>query len=256
MALHEQTITIHALKFKKADLDSAPEKERLFYLMAGSLSNDLQMLMKTIAVIIESGPNDQHRIANQTDSAFAMLFLRMVAGRLYEGSSLLNKFARMLKSSYEPHFNSESRAAVDRIRKYFGRSDNLMKAVRNKMAFHADVDVAQAAYARIPEHEDIGDYLTPTLGNSMHYTPEIMHYEMLGHLAGGVTHEEGTKQLYEHAKSLVPDFNEYVGAFILAFAERYLADALANLSEETDSVPVCAFEDMKLTFLSALPLRI
>ena len=105
--MRQATISFHTLKFSKNDLLAAPRDERLFYLMAGSLANDLQMLMKTVAVILEGGPQERHQIANQTDSAYSLLFLRIIARKLHEGSKLLGQFAAMIRRSYEPQFNAE-----------------------------------------------------------------------------------------------------------------------------------------------------
>lgn len=251
--MSDRTLTIHVLRFKKADLDRAPEDEKLFYLMSGSLANDIQMLMKTVAVIQASLSENDNELASQADSSYILLFMRLLAGRLYEGHKLLSKSARMLRKNYEPHFSEATIDGATELRKYFADKNCFMKNVRRKLAFHSDSSVALAAYERIPESSDIGDYLTAEWGNSLHFTPEIMQYEALGHLAGDVDHEEGTARLWKETKTVATYFAQYIGDYAITFARKYVPEALEKMKDDTEEAAAVPFEQLRLNFFSHLP---
>lgn len=253
--MSERSLKVHVLRFRKADLDRAPEDEKLFYLMSGSLANDIQMLMKTVAVIEASMADHERNVASQADGSYILLFLRLLAGRLYEGHNLIKGSSRMLRESYEPLFEEKTRDGAEKLRKYFANKNCFIKNVRQKLAFHSDSSVALAAYNRIPESSDIGDYLTEAWGNSMHFTPEIMHYEALGHLADDVDHEKGTARLWTETKTLATYFGQYIGDYAITFARKYVPEALEKMIDDTEEVPAVPFEQMRLNFFSHLPRR-
>ena len=67
------TIDVYTLVFTKADLDAAPKAERLFYLMGTGLANEVQMLNKTLAVVVKSADGGLNGTVQQQDSINALL---------------------------------------------------------------------------------------------------------------------------------------------------------------------------------------
>jgi hypothetical protein len=124
--------------------------------MGGSLLNDMQILSKLLAVSISSCPKDAGPIEKQGDSAVAMLLQRILAGRLHEGWKLLSRHAKLIRSSYETDFSKSAREGLNSARSYFGSSKNHLAAVRNKLGFHADANLADEAYERLSTKEELG----------------------------------------------------------------------------------------------------
>ncbi|MCL6250053.1 hypothetical protein M3P36_03180 [Altererythrobacter sp. KTW20L] len=246
------TIRLHTLKFKKSDLERAPKKDRLFFLMAGSLQNDLQVLSKLLAIVIASCPPDAHKIEKQADSAMAMLIQRLLAGRLYEGWNLMKGFAGRMKEAYEPDLSEDARDALKSLRGYFGSKKSHLAQVRNKVGFHADAELAEVAFGRLSDVEDLGSYICRTLGNTIHITPELMYYEAICEITGEPDFVKGMNILWSETQSQVSHLNSLMNGFTVVFAERYLPDALAALATEYDDVPALPLERLQLRYFSDL----
>ena len=73
---------------------------------------------------------------------------RVLAGRTYEAWQLLTKNAA-IRTAYEADSNFKD--AWKRLGAYFGKGDNLIAKLRNKVAFHNDAELAEAAYQKLSE---------------------------------------------------------------------------------------------------------
>jgi hypothetical protein len=249
-------VTIHTLMYSKADLERAPSDERIFFLMATSVANDTQMLVKALAVILQGSDHDL-RLVNQANSAFGMAVLRMLAGRLNEAWKLLRDHRNLIEQRYMPHLSSEARTGYAAIHTYFDhpKPGSLIWRVRDAIAFHHDVKAVNAAWASIPDDADLGDYLSPRVGNTLFYTTEIAQYEALKHLAGTETHIEALHHLTDDTRQQTSNFNSFIYGFTVCFAEQYLPEALARLPDERESVPAPPFESLTLPYFFGLPVK-
>ena len=253
---HNRTVTLHSLQYSKADLDAIPDDDRYFFLMATGLANDTQMLNKALAVILDSDEPDCPRIVNQANSAFAMMILRMLAGRLNEGWKLLSSFSKVLKVDYEPNMKDDAQVALKELRRYFnpkGKRSYILD-VRDHVAFHSLRKTVEAAYATLPDTDDLGDYLHSQIGNTLYYTTEILHYEVLKNLAGVQDHATALRMLLEDTMKQTSNFNTTIYGFAVVFCERFLPVSLQKLENETETIAVGPFGDLKLSFFSELPI--
>ncbi|AJP70574.1 hypothetical protein TS85_00070 [Sphingomonas hengshuiensis] len=224
--------------------------------MSTGLANELQMLNKMVAVIIDSAPPNAPRIVNQGNSAYAMLVMRMLAGRMCEGWKVLSGFSKKLKADYEPHMSEDGRVALRNLRAYFNPGkgkQSLITDVRNNVAFHSLREIVAAAYDALPPMDDLGDYLHRHIGNTLYYTTEILQYEALKQLAGVGDGAEALRLMQRDAHAQTNNFNTAIYSFVVAFCERYLKGALATLPDETETFEVRSFDDMRLSFFSELP---
>ncbi len=213
------------------------------------------MLNKAMAVILDSDEPDCPRIANQANSAFAMLMLRMLSGRLYEAWKLLASFSKTLKADYEPSMGEEAREALKRVRAYFsprGKKHSLIHDVRDNVAFHSLREAVEGAYTSLPDTDDLGDYLHRSIGNTLYFTIEILHYETLKNLANAPDYPTALRMLVSETHRQTSDFNAAIYGFALVFCKRFLPEALNGLSTETEVIPGRPFHELKLPFFSQL----
>lgn len=247
-------ITVHTLIYTKADLDQAPDDERLFFLMASSAANDTQMLNKTIAVILRE-EDAGYRLINQGNSAYGLMILRMLTGRLNEAWKLIRSHKGMLEAKYEADLSDEGQSALKAIFAYFERPKpgSLIWRVRDGVAFHHESKHVEAAYQTLDPNADIGDYLHPSIGNTLFYTTEMLQYETLKNLAGTDDHIEALHQLIDETREQTMNINALIFGFVVVFARRYLPHALEGLATERETIPVPAFEELALPYFSLLP---
>jgi hypothetical protein len=193
-------------------------------------------------------------IIKQGNSAYGMLMIRMLCGRLCEGWKIIGQYGNKLKTEYEPSMKPEDRDAFKAIRKYFNPKGSrpLIWQVRDTIAFHSLSSGVQSAFNAMPEADDIGDYLHSSMGNTLYYTTELMHYHTLQNLSGQTDGVSALGAILNDTSTQTSNFNRAIGGFTLVFAERYLSHALARLPNETETVQVCNLKDLKLSFFAAL----
>jgi hypothetical protein len=128
------------LEFQKSKLSSMPETERLFFIQATMLLNELSTLLRCFWL---SYPNEKSN--NEiTDKALVfqkLFFSRTLAGKLYLGWELMEKlfFGHKLSIQYEPNLSEEGKEALTNLKRYFGKQ-NIIKTFRNKFSFHYELD--------------------------------------------------------------------------------------------------------------------
>ncbi len=251
--VQSKMIELHELHYTKAELAKAPEKDRLFYLMATGLANDLQTLMKLFGVALreESG----ELIIKQGSSTVGMLMLRFLAGRLWEGWELLRTGYKPIEPHYETELGHEAREALSELRLYFGKPRNLINTVRDKIGFHADRGIVKRAFERIPDDADMGDYLCRTIGNTLYYSAELLHYEAVNGFTGGADQPASLNTLVGDVQRLVGSFNTFIFGFAALFLRRHLNRQLNDMRDRKTSLEgIPHFDDLKLPYFTELPL--
>jgi predicted DNA-binding ribbon-helix-helix protein len=253
--MSDPAVTIYTLQYTKADLDNAPAEDRFFFLMASSLANDAQMLNKTMKIILDTDDVDAPLIVKQGNSAFAMMILRMTSGRLTEGWKLLSQFSKILKRDYEPAMSGESKDALKEVRAYFNPKGglSLLQSIRDSVAFHSLKEMVEQSYASLDSNMELGDYLSRNIGNTLYYTAELLHYESLRHLAKIDDQSKALGAAMDDAINQTANFNSAIFGFVRIFCERYLKRSLERLQNESETIGVRRFDELKLPYFSALP---
>ena len=86
---NSDTVDIYQLRYTQADIMAAPEAERMFYLLATGLANDLLVLIRQYIIAVRQWEED--KVKRDGSSAVAMLNLRLLAGRFHEGWKLIEE---------------------------------------------------------------------------------------------------------------------------------------------------------------------
>ena len=247
----DDEITLFSFKYKKGDLDKAPADERLFYLMAGSVANDISMLNKLLLGNNNSSDLD-NAIVNQGLSTGTFFILRMLSGRLTEAHKLTSKFSKMIKSEYEEDLSESAKDGFRSILRYFSNKDCLLRNVRDRMAFHHLPEFATKAYENLDITIEIGEYLHESVGNTLYYTSEILHYVMLNDIAE-LGHEASIEKWIDDASKQSKSFGDLVHGFAHEFSNKYLRHLLEQFNLEPETIPVIDFRRSSIPFFTTLP---
>lgn len=156
----------YILEVKKGQLDTLPREEVAFLTVILHLANEINMLQKA-ALASKPGARLLDSIVDSAQNCQALFFMKILAGKLYEGWRTLEKgyFATRLSQKYGPILPELSRNALARLKKYFGNPKNLVKVVRHKYAFHTDLDRIIDSLANLPASERVSIAITDSLGN-------------------------------------------------------------------------------------------
>ena len=174
-------VKVHPITIPKDKLDGAPDEDRLTYLMAGNLANDLQILQKLMIVSIQTAAEMGHPHSEAANGS-SMLLVKLLAGRLYEGWNWLRSPANShLFKAFAQDKSSDAWTCYREITGYFGR-DNLINALRQKIGFHSDVDTMRQGYQLLADQPMI-ELLSDQRGNTFYASADIAALGALCHLA-------------------------------------------------------------------------
>lgn len=247
-------IELQTIEYTKGDLAKVPQDHRIFFLTLTSLINDCQTLFKQVAVAVEDVPGN--RIINQGNSAVGLLNMRLWAGRMWEGWLAISKFSGTIKSDYEPHLSPNGMAALSELRRYFPAKDNLINRIRNKVGFHADPHTIESAFQSLNDDDDMGDYLNKTIGNTLFYSCEMVHYRALSEITGIASSRDALLSVITSMNRTQLQLNSFGLGFVNAFYWRFLRDAITRAKEsepERLEEGVLRFDQMRFAFFAEMP---
>jgi hypothetical protein len=167
-------IEIYQIGYSKAQLDAVPEDERLFYLMAGQLANDLNWLSNLLMFSIN--PVEGPPVRVQINRSLSMFLMRLLAGQLHEGWRMTRgKPFRDIYRKYETELTTETEQNLRSLKVYFGRANCIVEQMRNKMGFHSDVELFKQGYKAFPNNEIFLDYIAEAQGHCYYGRADVVN---------------------------------------------------------------------------------
>jgi hypothetical protein len=237
-------IEVYPLTITQAEFKTAPERERLFYLKLGVIANEVSALNKLS--LFSLNQSDDRMVTKRASSALAMLWLRLLAGRLYEAHDVITTGYNPLKLAYRSDMKREGGTiSYRKLNAYFVDPNNLVKAVRHKLAFHTDDTVFKTGEQMMDFDEDIVDYMCQQRGNTLFWGGEAALVYAVRHLAGDSDAETTFSKLLGETSSVAGHVNNFAYAFGLSFFHRNFPEKLVAMESEkieiTDAVDLAEF---------------
>ncbi len=130
----------------------------------------------------------------------------------------------------------------------------MINTVRDKIGFHADYGIVSAAFERLPDDADMGDYFSSTVGNTLYYSAEMLHFEAINGFTGLGDQRSSLQQLVMDIKVLTISFNDFVYGFVWVFLERYLQKEFAEMRDRRtllEAVP--NLKDLSIPYFMVIP---
>jgi hypothetical protein len=216
--------TIYRVELTRAHLDKIPHDERIFYLMASQLANDLNVITKLLIFaangVIKSSDQVQHHVATTQ----VLFFVKMMAGRLHEGKRLLGSafFSKGLWTKYKDDLPPDARANLEEINRYFGK-ENMIDKIRNKFAFHSDLDVIEEMFANAPENAPFIDYHAFRYkGDSLYYGAEALTMNAMLKIIGETDPRAAVQRLTREPGRIAALFIDFIQSFGALMLTRFI----------------------------------
>lgn len=243
------SVDIYELRYTKADLMAAPEKERMFYLLATGLMNDIQVLLRQYIIAVKQREDDKVRLDGA--SAVGMLNLRLLAGRFYEGWTLIEKEWPAIEAGYSADLSERGSTALASLREHFtvAKGSNIVFMIRNKIGFHADVGFAKKMLAAVPDDTELVEYLSHQLGDTLYFGSEVTHYRALQEITGRPDDVAAFGAVMDELRKLQKMFLDFISAVVRVFARRHLSEQLAaapSRKQTLEGLP--KFETLRIPF--------
>lgn len=231
-------ISLYRLKFTKRDLASVPIEEKILYFMLGEATNSVSVLSKQILFWLNdrAGQGEVHVSAR---TAGAAINVKLLAGVLYEAWQLLAgaEHSRVFRT-YSALLDADDAAALAAIKVYFNRSDNLVKTLRRKLAFHNDYATAVAAFNAFPEDEQVETYIAEYFGNMFNNGAHLITAYATTHLASERDLIDALNKMADEVLTISNLIERYGHGFSAVFARLYLEPL-----HEVSGIPAVTIDD-------------
>ena len=97
-------------------------------------------------------------------------------------------------------------------------------------------------------------YLCRTIGNTLYYSAELLHYEAINGFTGGGGQPGSLETLVGDIQRLVSHFNTFIFGFAALFLRRHLNRQLNDMRDRKTALEgVPHFNDLKLPYFTELP---
>jgi hypothetical protein len=249
------------LALTKIDLDKIPGDERFFYLVAGQLANDVNILSKlligaqNVNLAADSERlNDPRRHAGLTQ---IILLIKLLAARLHEANVFIGQhyFGKKLHEKYESVMSAESQQFRRQFTSYFGRSTNVLTRIRNKFASHIDQAELGSVYNALESDFPFTQYLGEYIGHTLFYGSETLSIIAMASLADNSV--EGVIQAIDKIHLDTIQVSQWLGHFLIGYIdainEQFLQDGLLNSLETINFADDIAVDSFVLPFFFAPP---
>lgn len=248
---------IHRAQLGATKLSKVPENERVLFVLLGHFVNEINVLNKTFYLCSQF--QDEPKWRSHAHTSQALVFARILIGKLYEGWELLRKgyFDSQTSKIYDERLNQEAKDALSNLKRYFGRA-NLIDTIRNKFSFHYSLPDTRVALARELDNEELLMYLADSNGNTLYYFSEyIVNTALLEAIEEGDTGKALERLIGESAK-VVRWFNELASGIMAHVVDKYLLESDGKLMLESidlGHVPVAEQIEIPYFFTSELSGR-
>lgn len=177
MRLVELRIPIDAIR-------AMPDDERNFLVTASHAHTELAAMIRVVQVA--QNQTRQGEIYDAYVNTQYLILLRLMAGKIYESWNLLKYryFGTQMSKNYDNALDEEGKLNLDAVKKYFGRSGNIIELIRNEAAFHYTSSSPTDAIAEY--HEEYGRiYIADDSYNDLFQIGEyIMDFHLLRKIDG------------------------------------------------------------------------
>jgi hypothetical protein len=164
---------LYKVSVGRTELEALPENELTFFIQAGRVLNEIGILHKLTIFSNKEAGTEVERKAQNSQSVF---LLSILAGKLWEGWELLQKayFGAKLSKHYQRLLPSSANDSLDNLKRYFSKGENLIKKIRDKIAFHYDSPEVIAQFGKTPQDEVFEIYISEDQGNSLYYISNVL----------------------------------------------------------------------------------
>jgi len=142
------------INIPKSKLDTIPEIEQVFFIQIMQFLNELNILQKCV-IVSSNELGSLTTIEKRGQISQAHFFIRILAGKLYEGWKMISKnfVETQLSREYENLLSQKGKESLSELIGYFNDENNKVRLIRNKFAFHYDKEKIKEEIDKIPQSE-------------------------------------------------------------------------------------------------------
>jgi hypothetical protein len=229
-------VLVHHIKLTKGQLDAIPEAERVLTVLLAHAANELNVLTKLFHFC--SHHETATAVEEQARVTQSLVLGRVLTGKIHECWTLLQKafFGARLSKVYEPMFDAAAQDAMKSLKQYF-TGDNLVRAVRNRHAFHYAPDQIVAGYSSVQGNDPLDIYLSEANANTLYAFADVIAGRAMLHDIDATDHKKAFEALVVDTARVIGWLNQVIAACLVVAVQKYVgADDLEGLGATAISV--------------------
>lgn len=212
----------------KAELLSIPEKELELFIQLTNFNNDVNILQKLMVISGNSREKaSQNEIVGRSLSSQGLFFMRIQAGKLYEGWNMLDKHFfnnKTFSEEYNQKGSPQSKKNLSNLKKYFGKK-NLIENIRNTYTFHYSKESSKNMVKQIinaPDLEVFEIYLSEEYGNCFYsIAHDLLNTSILEDIDSN-DRAEAMNKFFQEIIDISKWFLDFTQDCIRVISEKYL----------------------------------
>ncbi|KAF0190589.1 MAG: S-adenosyl-L-homocysteine hydrolase [Gammaproteobacteria bacterium] len=232
-----------------------PGDERALFVLLGHLINEINILNKTFYLCSQFDDEPQWRAHAHTTQA--LVFAKMLVGKLYEGWELIRTgyHGTHISRRYDSKLNDDAKDSLAKLKQYFGKK-NLIRDVRDRFSFHYSMEEVKTVFGLDLDEEELVMYLGENNGNTLFYFSEyVVNYALLEVVDAG-NPKEAIERLIDESARVVGWLNDFSAGVLAHVADEYLLDGDRKLPmEPIDIGQVSVAEQIEMPYFFTATLE-
>lgn len=246
----EKNLKIRRIPLPKDTLLQMSQEEPAFFLLAGHMQNELNSLNKIFSWCLNnSNANERSPIESLADGTQAMIYARILAGKLCEAWKVLGKafFSTKLSQRVEANLHPTAKHALKKIKLYFGKTNSIHR-VRNSLAFHYSKEQFDIHWEEAADEPNFELILGGTVGNNLSLAGEIVANMALLNGINSDNKSDALRAFFDEVQSITSSFTDFLEGTILAIIEERFGSDLAAHGRDEDIIPSQSYNEVKIPF--------
>lgn len=246
----EISMNIRRIPLSKATLLKMEPAERAFFLLAGHMLNELNSLNKVFCwCLSNSNKNQNSSIENLADGTQAMIYARILAGKLSEAWEVLGKsfFKSKLSQQVEAKLHPAAQLALKSIKSYFCKT-NTINSVRNFFAFHYSIEQFNNHWEEAASEPNFEIILGGTIGNNLSLAGEFVANVALLNGIKSDDNSDAIRIFFDEVQSISTSFTEFLEGMILVVLEERFGADIAVLGQDENISPPLSFNGVAIPY--------
>jgi len=236
-------MNIKLVKLSKEKLISGSQSERSFFLIMAHLANEINMLSRFLFWSSEFQSNNDAEDNGRV--AMIFMFLRLLAGKLFEGNNLLvkNFYGSKLSIQYQPTLSEEGQDLLKKLKKYFN-GKSTVKYIRNNYASHYSPDDLDSVLESVPEELEL--YVSDKNVNTLFYFAEVLANRAILKNIDASNDFESYKKLIKELTMVARWFSKLAELLIIKFLSIQGDDILDGFVEDLHFENLPSINDIQI----------
>lgn len=223
--------------------------ERAFLLLIGHVQNEINSLNKVFTWCLNNSKSGKSSAEGLADGMQAMIYARLLAGKLCETWEVLRKyyFATKLSQRVDSKLPLESEKALTSLKLYFGKS-NLIHQVRNSFAFHYSAEQFESNWEGAADEGDLSIILGRTIGNNLSIAGELVANRALLNHGDSKSLPDGFTKFFDDIHSISSCFTDFAEGVTIVILRSRMGENLESFAVEEEIASLLNYEDVCIPF--------